>query len=177
MSRGRRTNFQQQPIYTTIASFSATVNPTNKLYSLSPQSLCYICPPSLFPTAMPLSLLVHSPKFIQPLSGPHNSTHIIQQQLPISLKFPTTYQEMSHILPYSASHISFRFRTGTRLQNQILIQKCACGSCINVLRGLRFFYFKLFNSLNLSFMMHLLYHVHNNSNIKVCIYYCKLTKA
>ena len=49
-----------------------------------PPSLCYICHSPIFPTVMPLSLLVHSLKFIQ------------------ALKFPTTLQEMSHILSYSA---------------------------------------------------------------------------
>ena len=57
----------------------------NKYNSSFPHlpSLCCISHSTIFPTVMPLSLLVHSPKFIQPL------------------KFPITLQEMRPILPYS----------------------------------------------------------------------------
>ena len=96
--RERRTELQQQPNHTTIVSLSSSIYPTNTLRTFPP-TLCYIFPPPFSQQQWHLSLLTNSLKFIQPLSGPHNSAHIIQPHLPIALKFPTTHQEMSYILP------------------------------------------------------------------------------
>ena len=62
-----------KPNHTTIASFSATISPTNTLRTLPPPSQrCYMCHQPLFPTAVPPFL----PRLIQlhlPISQiPHN---------------------------------------------------------------------------------------------------------
>ena len=89
------------------ASFSATTYTTYILHTFTPPpSLCYI---HLHPFPQQhccLSLFVHFPKFIQSLYGPHICAQIIQQHLPISLKFHTTHQGISHTSPTLLSHIT-----------------------------------------------------------------------
>ena len=99
----RRTSIQQQTNHSTIASFSATIYPTNTLCTLPPRPLLsYIYPPPLSPTAVP-PFPSHPLSKLHPTTlQHHNSAHIIRQNLLISLKFTTTNQEMGHILPYSA---------------------------------------------------------------------------
>ena len=92
----------------------------------NPPSLCYICPPPLSPTAMP-PLPPHPLTKIHPttICPPQFCTHYLTAPANLS-QIPTTHQEMSHILLYSAvaQYTPLITNHSTSLLNLQLISTC-----------------------------------------------------
>ena len=105
MTGERRTNIQQQPTHTTIASFSATIYPTNTLCTLPhPPPLCYICHSPPFPTTMP-------PFHRRPLAKIHPTT-LWPPQFTHYLIAPADLSQIFHNPPGNEPHPSLlRYHT------------------------------------------------------------------
>ena len=98
VTREKRTNIQQQPTHTIIASFSTTIFPTNTTHS--PISFITLLhkPSSAKPPFLPRPLSKIHPTILWP---PQFYTHLTANR---SLKFPT-HQEMSHVPLPQITHL------------------------------------------------------------------------